>query len=96
MIRNKIGLDFAGEKYEGFRIHVADVDIDWSYATPIGQAYFFVKKGVYFGGQRLPGASNRFYFYILTPDENPGDKSHELHQDTVQKLVREHSGGRSG
>lgn len=92
VVRHAAGLDFEGEKYVGYRIHVADVRADWTLATPVGQTFFYVEKRGYMGGQRLPGEANRMYFYILIPDERPGDDSNEVGLDEVQQLVRRFSG----
>ena len=92
VVRHAVGLDYEGEKYVGFRIHTADVLARWTYATPIGQLFFFIEKGSYLGGQRLPGDPDRFYFYILTPDEDPDDDSNEVALADVEALVRRISG----
>ena len=92
IVRRDAGLDFAGEKYVGFRIHTADVRAHWTYATPVGQLFFLVGQGCYLGGQRLPGDPDRFYFYILTPDETPDYAGHEVALEDVQTLVRRISG----
>lgn len=92
VVRHAIGLDFEGEKYVGYRIHIADVHARWTLATPIGQTIFFVEKHGYMGGQRLPGHPDRFYFYILTPDEDPDSDSNELKIEVVEQLVRRFSG----
>ena len=92
MIRRSVGLDFEEKKYAGYRIHIADVVADWTLATPVGQGYFFIEKKAYMGGQRLPGEPNRFYFYILTEDDEPDNNSHELNLDKMQQLVRTISG----
>ncbi len=91
-VRHAIGLDFEGEKYIGFRIHIADVNAKWTLATPVGQTFFYVEKHGYMGGQRLPGHPDRFYFYILTKDEHPDDDSNELDIKEVEWLVRLFSG----
>lgn len=92
MIRESVGLNFEEQKYAGYRIHIADVTANWTLATPIGQGYFFIQEKIYLGGQRLPGEPNRFYFYILTEDDEPDNKSHELNLAKVQQLVRDISG----
>ncbi len=92
IIRKSVGLDFEAKKYAGYRIHIADVTADWTYPSPVGQGYFFVKEKAYLGGQRLPGEPNRFYFYILTEDDEPNNMSHELNLAKMQQLVRDISG----
>jgi len=92
VVRRDLGLDFAGEKYLGYRIHIADVHARWTLATPVGQTFFYIDKGEYMGGQRLPGHPDRFYFYILTVDDRPDDDSNELALEEVQRLVRQISG----
>lgn len=92
VVRRDAGLDFESEKYIGFRIHTADVRAHWTYATPVGQLFFLVGQGCYLGGQRLPGDPDRFYFYILTPDETPDYGGHEVALKDVQALVRQISG----
>ena len=92
VVRRALGLDFAGEKYVGYRIHIADVHARWTIATPIGQTFFFVEKGGYMGGQRMPGHPDRFYFYILTADEDPSVESDELSIEEAERLVRRFSG----
>lgn len=92
VVRHALGLDFDGEKYVGYRIHIADVHAHWTLATPPGQTFFYVEEHGYMGGQRLPGHPDRFYFYILTPDQTPDDDSHELAIEEVQRLVRQFSG----
>lgn len=92
VVRRDLGLDFAGEKYLGYRIHIADVHARWTLATPVGQTFFYINKGEYMGGQRLPGHPDRFYFYILTVDDRPDDESNELALEEVQRLVRQISG----
>ena len=92
IVRHAVGLDFKGEKYLGYRIHIADVHARWTIATPVGQTFFFVEKHGYMGGQRLPGDPDRFYFYILTPDTDPDDDSNELALGEVETLVRQFSG----
>lgn len=92
VVRHAAGLDFEGEKYVGYRIHIANVRADWTLATPVGQTFFYVEKHGYMGGQRLPGEANRMYFYILIPDEHPNDDSNEVGIDEVQELVRRFSG----
>ena len=92
VVRHELGLDFAGEKYVGYRIHIADVHVHWTIATPPGQTFFFIEKHGYLGGQRMPGHPDRFYFYILTPDDRPDDDSNELSIEEAQRLVREFSG----
>lgn len=51
-----------------------------------------VEKQAYLGGERLPGNPDRFYFYILTPDEKPDDPSNDLSIEEVEQLVRRLSG----
>lgn len=92
VIRKSVGLDFEAQPYAGYRIHIADVVADWTLATPIGQGYFFIEEKAYMGGQRLPGEPNRFYFYILTEDDEPDNDAHELNLDKMQQLVRDISG----
>ena len=92
VVRHAIGLDFEGEKYVGYRIHVADVKARWTLATPVGQTFFMVEEHGYMGGQRLPGDPDRFYFYILTPDEDPEDQRDTVPLGLVQELVRKFSG----
>ncbi len=92
VVRHDIGLDFEGEKYVGYRIHVADVKARWTLATPVGQTFFMVEEHGYMGGQRLPGDPDRFYFYILTPDEDPEDQRDTVPLEAVQELVRKFSG----
>ena len=92
VVRRALGLDFAGEKYVGYRVHIADVHASWTVATPVGQTFFFVDEGGYLGGQRLPGHPDRFYFYILTSDDRPDDDSNDLTLDEAQRLVRQFSG----
>ena len=92
VVRHAVGLDYEGEKYIGFRIHIADVNASWTLATPVGQTFFYVEKYGYMGGQRLPGHPDRFYFYILTKDEHPDDNSNELDIKEVERLVRQFSG----
>ena len=92
VVRHDQGLDFAGEKYVGYRIHIADMHAHWTMATPEGQTFFFVEKHGYMGGQRLPGHPDRFYFYILTADDDPDNDSSELSIDEAQRLVRLFSG----
>ena len=92
VVRHSVGLDFEKKKYAGYRIRIADVVADWTLATPIGQGYFFIQEKMYMGGQRLPGEPNRFYFYILTPDDEPDNDGHELDLDKMQQLVRTISG----
>ena len=78
VVRNATGLDFDGEKYVGYRIHVADVSVRWTLATQPGQTFFYILEHGYMGGQRMPGGPDRFYFYILTPDETPDNDDHDL------------------
>lgn len=92
VVRRALGLDFEGEKYVGYRVHIADVHARWTVATPVGQTFFYVDEGGYLGGQRLPGHPDRFYFYILTPDDRPDDHSNELPLEEAQRLVRQFSG----
>jgi len=92
VVRHAVGLDFEGEKYVGYRIHIADVKARWSLATPVGQTFFMVEEHGYMGGQRLPGDPDRFYFYILTPDEDPEDQNDKVQLEKVQELVRKFSG----
>lgn len=92
VVRHAVGLDFEGEKYVGYRIHIANVCADWTLATPVGQTFFYVEKHGYMGGQRLPGEPNRMYFYILVPDERPDDDSNEVGIDEIQDMVRRFSG----
>ena len=92
IVRHATGLDFEGEKYIGYRIHIADVSARWTFATPPGQTFFFVEKQGYMGGQRMPGSADRFYFYILTPDETPDDDGNDLVLEDVERLVRQFSG----
>ena len=92
VVRHAAGLDFEGEKYLGYRIHIADVKAKWTLATPVGQTFFYVEKHGYMGGQRLPGHPDRFYFYILTKDEHPDDDSNELDIREAERLVRQFSG----
>ena len=92
VVRHAVGLDFEGEKYIGYRIHIADVKALWTLATPVGQTFFMVEELGYMGGQRLPGDPDRFYFYILTPDEDPENKSNTVPLEEVQELVRRFSG----
>ena len=92
VIRKAVGLDFKKKPYAGYRIHVADVLAKWTYATPVGQAYFFIREKGYMGGQRLPGDPNRFYFYILTEDEDPEGGSKPIDMEGLQGLVRSFSG----
>lgn len=92
VIRTSVGLDFEKKKYAGYRIRIADVVADWTLATPVGQGYFFVQEKAYMGGQRLPGEPNRFYFYILTADDEPDNDAHELDLAQMQQLVRDISG----
>ncbi len=92
IVRKAIGLEFEGEKYVGYRIHIADVQAKWTFATPVGQTFFMVEEHAYMGGQRLPGHPDRFYFYILTTDEKPDDSSNDLKLEEVQQLVRRISG----
>lgn len=92
VVRHDLGLDFAGEKYLGYRIHVADVQAHWTLATPVGQTFFFVEDHGYMGGERMPGHPDRFYFYILTVDDKPDDDSNELSLEEAQRLVRQFSG----
>ena len=92
IVRHALGLDFTGEKYVGYRIHVADVHAHWTLATPVGQTFFYVEERGYFGGERLPGHPDRFYFYILTVDDDPDRSTHDLTLDEAQRLVRRFSG----
>ena len=92
IVRRDIGLDYEGEKYIGYRIHIADVHAHWTIATPLGQTFFMVEEHAYMGGQRLPGHPDRFYFYILTPDEKPDDSGNDVTLEEVQELVRRLSG----
>ncbi len=92
LVRKAVGLDYEGEKYIGYRIHIADVIAHWTIATPVGQTFFMVEEQAYMGGQRLPGDPDRFYFYILTRDERPEDPSNEVSLEDVQQLVRKLSG----
>ena len=92
VVRKAVGLDFEKKPYPGYRIHVADVLAKWTYATPVGQAYFFIREKGYMGGQRLPGDPNRFYFYILTEDEDPEGGSKPIDMEGLQGLVRSFSG----
>jgi 3-(3-hydroxy-phenyl)propionate hydroxylase len=92
IIRARVGLDFDAQKYEGYRIHIADVTAEWTYPTPVGQGYFFIQEKAYLGGQRLPGEPNRFYFYILTVDDEPANPSNELDLAKMQQLVRDLTG----
>lgn len=92
VVRHAQVLDFAGEKYVGYRIHIADVHAHWTIATPVGQTFFFVEKHGYMGGQRMPGHPDRFYFYILTVDDDPDNDSSDLPIEEAQRLVRLFSG----
>ena len=92
VVRRAQGLDFAGEKYVGYRIHIADVHAHWTIATPAGQTFFFVEKHGYMGGQRMPGHPDRFYFYILTVDDDPDNDSSDLPIEEAERLVRLFSG----
>ena len=92
VVRHDQGLDFEGEKYVGYRIHIADVHAHWTLATPPGQTFFYFEKHGYLGGQRLPGHPDRFYFYILTVDERPDDDSNELSLEEVQRFARSFTG----
>ena len=92
VVRHAQGLDFEGEKYVGYRIHIADVHAHWTIATPVGQTFFFVEKHGYMGGQRMPGHPDRFYFYILTVDDDPDHDGNDLAIDKVEQLVRLFSG----
>lgn len=92
VVRHAVGLDYEGERYIGYRIHIADVHARWTLATPVGQTFFYVEKHGYMGGQRLPGHPDRFYFYILTKDEHPDDDSNELDIREAERLVRLFSG----
>ena len=92
VVRRDQGLDFEGEKYVGYRIHIADVHAHWTIATPEGQTFFFVEKHGYMGGQRLPGHPDRFYFYILTVDDDPDNDGSDLPIEEAQRLVRLFSG----
>ena len=95
VVKKAIGLDFEGEKYEGYRIHIADVAVKWTYATPVGQTFFFIEERGYMGGQRLPGDPDRFYFYILTEDDKPDYDGHDVSVEEIQRLVRKFSGDQS-
>lgn len=92
VVRQAVGLDFESEKYVGYRIHIADVHVHWSLATPPGQTFFMIEERGYLGGQRMPGHPDRFYFYILTADDRPDDDSNELSLEEAQRLVRQFSG----
>ncbi len=92
MVRHALGLDFEGEKYIGYRIHIADVSVRWTLATPVGQTFFFVEEHGYMGGQRMPGSPDRFYFYILTADGRPDDEGNDLPIEEAERLVRKSSG----
>lgn len=92
VVRHALGLDFEGEKYVGYRIHIADVHVHWTIATPPGQTFFIIEEHGYLGGQRMPGHPDRFYFYILTVDDRPDDNSNELSLAETQRLVRQFSG----
>lgn len=95
VVRHALGLDFEGEKYVGYRIHIADVHAHWTVATPPGQTFFFIEKHGYMGGQRMPGHPDRFYFYILTVDDRPDDDSNDLTLEEAERLVRKFSGDSS-
>jgi 2-polyprenyl-6-methoxyphenol hydroxylase-like FAD-dependent oxidoreductase len=92
VVRHALGLDFEGEKYVGYRIHIADVFVRWTLATPVGQTFFFVEEHGYMGGQRMPGSPDRFYFYILTTDDHPDDEGNDLPIEEAERLVRDFSG----
>ena len=91
-VRHAVGLDFEGEQYVGFRIHIADVHVQWTISTPIGETFFFIEKQGYMGGQRMPGHPDRFYFYILTVDDQPDKHDNDLPIEEAERLVRHFSG----